>query len=248
MKIFIIGGTSGMGLALAKFYFEKGCEVGVCGRNLEKISEIDYLKKYQADVSKTQTIETAINHFKNNENLDLLINFAGYYADDIAEKITYKHTEAMLKTNILGTVNVFETGRLAMKNQAKGQIVMVASVSGILDYPQSSLYTKTKRSAIQISDAYRRALKPFGISVTVIAPGYVDTEKLRSLNNGNLSKKPFLISKNEAVKQIAKAIEKQETFYIFPKKMKWLMKSLSWFPSFFLNQIMYKKARWMKVK
>ena len=246
MKIFIIGGTSGMGLALAKFYIEKGHEVGVCGRSIEKISEEHHLKKYKSDVTEIETLELTLNEFIGNQSLDLLINFAGSYADDITSKITYEQAEDMLKTNILGTVNAFEIGRKAMKNQSKGQIVAIASVSGILDYPQSSLYTKTKRCVIQIAEAYRRALEPFGISVSVIVPGYVDTEKLRNLNNNDLSKKPFLVPEDEAVKLIAKAIAQKKKIYVFPKKMKWLMKSLSLLPSPILNRLMYKKAKWMK--
>ncbi|RXM60680.1 SDR family oxidoreductase, partial [Chryseobacterium sp. CH1] len=121
--------------------------------------------------------------------LDIFINCAGSYAEDVAGRITYEEAEEMLQTNILGTVNCFEAARKVMKNQQKGSIAVIASVSGILEYENSSLYTKTKRSVIQISDAYRRALKPFGISVTTVAPGYIDTEKLRQLNQNKLKQK-----------------------------------------------------------
>jgi NAD(P)-dependent dehydrogenase (short-subunit alcohol dehydrogenase family) len=54
------------------------------------------------------------------------------------------------------------------------------------------------------------ALKPFGISVTTIAPGYIDTEKLRQLNQNDLSKKPFLTDLGTATLMISEAIEKQK--------------------------------------
>ncbi|PQA95548.1 3-oxoacyl-ACP reductase [Chryseobacterium shigense] len=249
MNVFIAGGTSGIGYALARHYLEKGYTVGICGRNPAKISENNFekLKAFQADVCDMDSIATAVHSFLNDrENLDLFINCAGSYAEDVAGKISYEEAEEMLQTNILGTVNCFETARKLMKGQKKGSIAVIASVSGILDYENSSLYTKTKRSVIQISDAYRRALKPFGISVTAIAPGYVDTEKLRQLNHNDLHKKPFLTDVQTAVNIISKAIENQEKLVIFPAKMKWMMKSLSLLPSFLLNTIMFRKARWMK--
>ncbi|NML68196.1 SDR family NAD(P)-dependent oxidoreductase [Chryseobacterium sp. RP-3-3] len=249
MNVFIAGGTSGIGYALARHYLEKGYDVGICGRNLAKISEnnLENVKTFQTDVCDMNAIATAVHTFlTGGQNLDIFINCAGSYAEDVAGKISYEEAEEMLQTNILGTVNCFETARKVMKGQKKGSIAVIASVSGILDYENSSLYTKTKRSVIQIADAYRRALKPFGISVTTIVPGYVDTEKLRQLNNNDLHKKPFLTDVETAVIHISEAIEKQKKRVIFPAKMKWMMKSLSVLPSFLLNTIMFRKAQWMK--
>jgi short-subunit dehydrogenase len=186
------------------------------------------------------------NFLPNDENLDIFINCAGSYADDVAGNISYEEAEEMLRTNILGTINCFEVARNIMKKQKSGKIAVIASVSGILDYENSSLYTKTKRSVIQIADAYRRALKPFGISITTIAPGYVDTSKLRQLNNNDLSKKPFLVDVETAARIIFEAIEKRKKFIIFPSKMKWMMQSLVILPSSLLNIIMFRKAKWMK--
>lgn len=248
MNVFIAGGTSGIGYSLAKNYLAKGDRVGVCGRDLTKVPNDNFpnLIKFEADVCDLNSISSAVNDFLiHNENLDIFINCTGSYAEDVAGNITYEEAEEMLKTNILGTANCFEMARIAMKNK-KGKIAVIASVSGILDYENSSLYTKTKRSVIQIADAYRRALKPFGISVTTIAPGYVDTLKLRELNSNDLSKKPFLVDVDSAAILISEAIDSRKKMLIFPTKMKWMMKSLSIFPSSILNLIMFRKAKWMK--
>ena len=249
MNIFIAGGTSGIGYALAQLYHSRGYRVGICGRDLSKINKSNFLSLeiFQADVRDMDSIFSTIKSFiPESEDLDIFINCAGSYAEDVAGKISYEEAEEMLSTNILGTVNCFEAVRKIMKEQKTGKIAVIASVSGILEYENSSLYTKTKRSVIQISDAYRRALRPFGISVTTIAPGYVDTLKLRGLNNDNLKKKPFLIDVEVAAKIILEAVETQKKLVIFPAKMKWMMKSLSLLPSSFLDIIMFKKARWMK--
>ncbi|WP_405246564.1 SDR family NAD(P)-dependent oxidoreductase [Cellulophaga sp. Asnod2-G02] len=249
MNVFIAGGTSGIGYSLALHYCAKGFHVGICGRDLDKISENkpSNILAYQADVCEISSLSLAVHSFLNEqENLDLFINCTGSYAEDVAGNISYEEAAQMLKTNILGATNCFEVARTAMLHQKSGHIVVIASVSGILDYKNSSLYTKTKRAILQISDAYHRALKPFGISITTIAPGYVDTLKLRALNNNNLSKKPFLVPLDVATKKIVAAIVAKKKLVIFPLKMKWMMTFLSLLPAPILNLIMYKKAKWMK--
>lgn len=249
MKIFIAGGTSGIGYALAEFYLSVGSEVAICGRDLSKVPTNGNrnLKIFEADVRDYQALESALRNFTNdNLGLDIFINCAGSYAEDVAATISYEEADEMLKTNIVGCVNCFEVAKSHMINYKNGKIAVIASVSGIMDYENSSLYTKTKRSVIQIADAYRRALQPYGISITTIAPGYVDTQKLRALNNDDLSKKPFIVDLETATKIIVDSIEKKEKLVIFPFKMKILMKSLALLPSFILNRIMFKKAKWMK--
>lgn len=249
MNVFIAGGTSGIGYSLATHYLEKGYHVGICGRAPKKVPNNSFknLEVFQADVCDMNSIGSVLEAFLvDKKELDIFINCAGSYAEDVAGRISYDEAEEMLQTNILGTANCFEVARRAMKSQRKGNIAVIASVSGILEYENSSLYTKTKRSVIQIADAYRRALKPFGISVTTIAPGYIDTEKLRVLNGNDLSKKPFLTDVETATRLISEAIEKEEKIIIFPVKMKWMMKSLALLPSSLLNRIMFRKAKWMK--
>lgn len=251
LNIFIAGGTSGIGYALAIHYLSKGYRVGVCGRDVNKVPKNNsiHLHVYEADVCIMSSVKTAIQTFLNeNENLDVFINCAGSYAEDVAGQISYEAAAQMLKTNILGTINCFEISQALMIHQKMGRIAVIASVSGILDYEKSSLYTKTKRSVIKIAEAYHRALKPFGISVTTIAPGYIDTLKLRTLNGNDLSKKPFLIDVDSATAIISEAIDKRKKQIIFPTKMKWLMTFLSMLPSSFLTIIMYRKAKWMQQK
>ena len=245
MNVFIIGGTSGIGLALASFYQQKGHRVGVCGRDLSKISTELPFEKYEANVIDKELLTSVIHQFINSSALSLLINCAGSYAEDVVGEISYDQAVAMLQTNIIGAINTLEIGRELMSNSG-GQIVLLASISGILDYPSSSLYTKTKRSVLQIADAYRRALRPFSIYITTIAPGYVATEKLYQLNQNDLSKKPFLVSEAQAVTEISRAIIQKKSLHLFPARMKWLMRLLSFLPKPLLSLIMYRKAKWMQ--
>lgn len=250
MKIFIVGGTSGMGLAVAKIYLSQGHEVAVCGRDLMKLdvlSSFSSLKTYALDIYDKKKLESAVEDFSQG-GLDIMLISAGSYADDSLEAISYEESVAMLEVNIAGTVNALEVARKAMKNQNKGQIAIIASVSGLLDYPYATTYSKTKTAVICIADAYRKALKPFGIIITVIAPGYVNTKKLQDLNAGDLSKKPFLVEEDEAAKQIVEGIALGKALVVFPQKMKKLIQFLSILPSCLVRFIMYQKAKWYHKK
>jgi short-subunit dehydrogenase len=148
----------------------------------------------------------------------------------------------------VGAVNALEAVRDRMYHQRRGHIVVIASVSGLLHYPQATLYSKTKRALIQIADAYRSALADFGIQLTVVAPGYVDSPKLRELNDNDLSKKPFLVDCEQAATTIIKGVEEKRNRIVFPPKMKFLICFLSCLPAGLLSFIMLKKAQWSQKK
>lgn len=240
MKIFIAGGTSGIGLALAKKYLELGNEVGLCGRNLNKITALDNianLKTYQLDIYDKENFYKAVMEFSEGK-LDLLISVAGMYVSNRTKRLSIDEINSMLGTNIVGTLNSFEIAKDIMSKNNGGHIVAISSVAALISYPKASLYSKTKRAVISIADSYREALKSFNIKVTTIIPGYINTQKLRELNKGNVDKKIFIISEAEAVKEIINAISEEREEYIFPFKMKLLIKFLALLPKKFLNFIL----------
>jgi short-subunit dehydrogenase len=250
MKIFITGGTSGIGLAIALQYLDAGHQVGICGRNIQKVQltkNYPLLKMYPLDVYDRKTLEDAVADFAD-EELDMMIVSAGNYSNGSLHKLSYKENADMLRVNIVGAINALEAVRDRMYRQQRGHIVVIASVSGLLHYPEASLYGKTKRALIQIADAYRRALSDFGIQLTVVAPGYVNSSKLRELNDNDLSKKPFVVDCEYAASTIIKGVEEKRSLIVFPPKMKLLIRFLSCLPAGLLSFIMLKKAQWSQKK
>ena len=83
MKIFIVGGSSGIGLSLAKRYTNLGNEVAICGTNEEKLKKIkeSNIKIYKVDVRDKNEPKSAIDDFSKG-NLDLIINSAGIYTNN----------------------------------------------------------------------------------------------------------------------------------------------------------------------
>ncbi len=243
MKIFIAGGTSGIGLAVARKYLEQGHEVGVCGRSQEKIDAIEKhekLKIYRLDIYDKLSFETAVKDFSKGE-LNIMIASAGSYSNSRTRRLTQDEAVNMLKVNISGTLNAFEIAREIMLKNGKGHIAAISSVAALLEYSGASVYSKSKRVVINLCEAYREALSDFGIGVTAVIPGYIDTLKLRELNNNDVSKKPFIMTEEYAADIIIKSIEENRDKIIFPKKMKIAVSILSMFPKKILSMILLRK-------
>lgn len=244
MKIFIAGGTSGIGLAIAKKYLEQGHEVAVCGRTegkIDKIKKIEKLKIYKFDTYDRETFEMAVKKFSNGK-LDIMIASAGNYSNSRTRRLTQEEAVNMLKVNISGTINAFEIAREIMLKNKNGHIAAISSVAALLEYPGASVYSKSKRVVINLCDAYREALADFEIRVTAIIPGYIDTLKLRELNNNDVSKKPFIMSEEYAANVIIKSIEENKEKIIFPLKMKVVVSILSVLPKKILSLILLRKS------
>lgn len=244
MKIFIAGGTSGIGLAIAEKYLKQGHEVAVCGRNKEKIDKIrknDKLKIYRFDTYDKEVFEKAVKDFSNGE-LDIMIVSAGNYSNSRTRRLTQEEAVNMLKVNIAGTINAFEIAREIMLKNKNGHIAAISSVAALLEYPGASVYSKSKRVVINLCEAYREALADFGIRVTAVIPGYIDTLKLRELNNNDVSKKPFIISEEYAADIIIKSIKENKEKIIFPLKMKIIVSILSILPKKMLSKILLRKS------
>ena len=119
MNIFITGGTSGIGLALARFYAAEGHRVGVCGRNTARIDRGDEVNKlllaYQLDVCDKDALTAAVEVFCADKGLDMMIVAAGYYRNGVTEEVDFEQISQMLKVNIAGALNAMEVAREAMK-------------------------------------------------------------------------------------------------------------------------------------
>lgn len=237
--VMIIGGTSGIGLALARHYAGAGARVAVCGRDPARIAGLptptplaanESVQAYACDIADRAQVAEVVADFATG-GLDLLIVTAGQYADAAAIADNPRSALPVLRVNVGGLDHAFAAAAEAMIARGGGHLVAVASIAGLQrDYPGGSVYSATKRAAIAICDAYRKALAPFAIAVTAIVPGYVDTARLRELNGGDAGGKPFLMSEAEAVRRIAAAIARRDARCVFPWQMHALVRLFNLLP------------------
>ncbi|WP_241761623.1 SDR family oxidoreductase, partial [Fusobacterium nucleatum] len=201
MKIFIVGGSSGIGLSLAKRYASLGNEVAICGTNEEKLKEIkkndSSIKIYKVDVRNKDELKSAIDDFSQG-NLDLVINSAGIYTNNRTIKLSDKEAFAMIDINLTGVLNTFEAVRDMMFKNNRGHIAIISSIAGLLDYPKASVYARTKMTIMGVGETYRAFFRDYNINITTIVPGYIATDKLKSLSKEDITKKPTVLSEEES--------------------------------------------------
>ena len=245
-RLLVLGGTRGIGLALARHHLAQGWHVTVTGRQPGRITDAALLGHPRLvvralDVGDPLAVAACVGEAGARAGLDLLIVSAGLYFNTRHHPMDEASTEAMLRTNIGGLVHAVQAATPGMLARRSGHIVAIASVAGLLrDYPGASTYSATKRAVIQLCDAYRKALSPWGITVTAVVPGYMDTERLRELNGGDARHKPFLMSEEQAVLRIVAAIEARQDRVVFPWQMRWVIALLNRVPLWPLLR------RWLK--
>ena len=280
-KIIIIGGTSGIGLVLARAHLAEGWQVCVVGHSSHKIKEINKLypqiqtvycdltnrcernelfrqleaNELEAKQLNTGQLENDQLAFKqvsskspkqvSSKQFSRLIYCAGWYINERVSTLDQQSSDQMLAINLQAFQETFSWASEQLKtykaaHQQPAELVTIASIAGLLDYPYSSLYAQSKRAMMSTASAYRTALAPYDIDVITIAPGYINTAMLRSLNDGDASHKPFIINEEQAVEHILKAITDNTALSVFPSKMKFLVKGLSLLPKPILGWLMLK--------
>jgi short-subunit dehydrogenase len=230
VNIFITGGTTGIGLALAKLYLEEGHRVGICARNLEKFpteirNKYKLLKCYEVDVVNREELRSAIMDFSQGD-LDIIIANAGRSVGAKSKTPQFSVANTIIDINVKGVLNTFEIALELMLPKKKGHLVATASVAGFVGLPGAGAYSASKAAVLKLCESYSIDLKRTGISVTAIAPGFIDTP----LTQQNNHKMPFLMSAEKAARLIKRAIEKKKPLYIFPFRMKLVMTILDKMP------------------
>lgn len=244
MQVVIIGGTSGIGLALARYYLNLGHQVEVTGRDIDKIPESLYctnLSFSQFDVCSKNEIQCYFESRKN-QPIDMFIYCAGKYFTQARYDLTEYEIQQMTGVNGSGFLYCFKLAAAKMQTQNKpAYLVAISSVAGVVKSSNPTLYAQLKAQMISVMEQYRNKLAQDNISVTVIAPHYMNTQKLRDLNGGERPKKAFLMEESTAVVHIVKAIEAQEALAILPWQIKWMIKGLNLLPLELVRWILNKR-------
>lgn len=215
--VFITGGTTGIGMELAKLYAEKGWKVGVCGRDRMKFEESfqvarDNVTFYKVDVANREELKAAIADFSKSIGLDLLIANAGIGYAFKTKIPDFEWSYRMVHVNLLGVMYAFEAALDVMIPRSKGQLVAISSIAGYNGLPGVSAYSATKAAVQKYCESLHLDLRQFNINVTTICPGFVDTP----LTQANQHPMPFLVKAPKAANLIYRAVEKKKMIYAFP--------------------------------
>jgi len=183
--IFITGATSGIGKATAILLAKQKNRIILCGRNKTILEELksELSKETEIftlsfDVRNSDEVFQAINSLPEDwKNIDVLINNAGnaHGLDSIADG-NPDDWNAMMDGNVKGLLYVSQPIIKLMKEKQNGQIINISSVAARQTYANGVIYCASKKAVDVISEGMRLELTEFGIRVTNIQPGAVETD------------------------------------------------------------------------
>lgn len=215
--IIITGATSGIGKSTAELLAKQGNRIIICGRRTEvlesvktELSAFTEVFSLRFDVSILEEVEQALNALPEEwKNIDVLINNAGnaHGLDPLSAGKTHDW-DSMIDGNVKGLLYVSKMIIPGMKERGSGHIVNISSVAARQTYANGVVYCATKKAVDVISEGMRLELTEFGVKVTNIQPGAVETDFSLVRFKGNSEQASTVYAGYEALKpeDIADAI------------------------------------------
>src|SRR5688572_1853720 len=169
--VLITGGSSGIGKSVGEYLHQQGFVVYGTSRNPERV-ENSVFPLVALDVRNAESIKRAVAEvIAKSGRLDIVINNAGVGITGPLEEIPAEEIKNNFETNLFGPIEVMKAVLPQMRAQKSGLIINVTSIAGYMGLPYRSVYSASKGALELISEALRMEVKPFGITITTVAPG-----------------------------------------------------------------------------
>ena len=183
---FITGATRGLGKEIALAALGAGENVVATGRKAEDVeqalAEANAAERLLAialdvaDVSRpVEVVQAAVERFG---RIDVLVNNAGFGQLGFFETLAPAQIEAQYRTNVFGLYNVTRAVLPQLRAQRSGHILNISSIGGVVGFGGAPAYTSSKFAVEGFSEDMAIDLKPFGIHVTIVEPGFFRTDFL----------------------------------------------------------------------
>lgn len=182
--IVITGASSGLGKEIALEAAKAGANVVITGRNKVRLEHVmtslaafnGKHASYVMDVNETDSVNRVIQQIYNDyEQIDVMINNAGYGLFAAINEMTVEQYEQMMNTNFLGVVRCTKAVLPIMLEQGNGHIINIASLAGMIGNAKSTSYASTKHAVLGFTNSLRMELRGKPITVSAINPGPIET-------------------------------------------------------------------------
>ena len=244
-RIFITGGASGLGRAIALRYARAGWRVCIGDVNPTRGEEV--LRELQAfapsalyvscDVTREEHLQAVANRLTAEwDGVDVVVNNAGVAAPGAIEDVPLEEWQRVLDINVMGVVRGCYVFTPLFKRQGQGHFVNVASMAGLLDVPRAACYNASKAAVVSLSETLQNEFMDTGLGVTLVCPSFFKTNLAESMRDTSPAARAAVnrllerskISADDIAEQIFQAV-RQRTFYVLPHekgRQAWIMKRL----------------------
>jgi 3-oxoacyl-[acyl-carrier protein] reductase len=178
-SVLVTGGNRGIGLAIARAFAGNGDMVTITYRGAEPP---DDLTGVRCDVTDQVSVDAAFDRVEERYGpVEILVANAGVTRDTLLLRMSEEDFSHVVDTNLTGAFRVVRRAARGMLRARKGRIVLIGSVVGLLGSPGQANYAATKAGLIGLARSLARELGSRGITVNVVAPGFVESDMTAEL-------------------------------------------------------------------
>lgn len=202
--VIITGASSGMGKVTAKRLITEGYTVYGAARRLENMQDLEDMGGHaiRMDITDETEVGGAIDRVMSEQGrVDVLVNNAGYAVYGAIEQVSIEDARRQFEVNLFGLASLTQKVLPIMRDQGQGRIINISSVGGKIYSPLGAWYHATKHALEGWSDVLRIETAQFGIKVSIIEPGAIETEFTEVMNEPMLR-----LSKGGPYEQISEAV------------------------------------------
>lgn len=247
--VFITGASSGIGQALALRFHRSGYRLALAARRTSEVKtwasaqgiSADSYEIYSADVAVTDSIVAAGRDCIARQGVpDVVIANAGISVGmDTAVRDDIDVMARTFATNNIGVAATFHPFADAMAQRGCGTLVGIGSVAGIRGLPGHGAYCASKAAVISYCESLRGEMRPHGVRVVTISPGYIDTPLTRQ----NRYSMPFLMQADDFADRAFRAITAGVSYRVIPWQMGVVAKLLRMVPNVLFDKLLAGRPR-----
>ena len=230
--IWITGGSTGIGKALAIRFANEGWNVAISARRENLLSELsekyENISPFPLDVTDKESCKRIFNQVKQKfGEIDICFFSTGTWDPKKEKDIDVEQIENVFKTNFFGTINSIKAVEEYYKNRKEGTISIVSSIAGYKGLPNSTGYGPSKSALNNLAESLYFDFGRHNVRVCLVSPGFIKTP----MTDKNDFKMPFLKTPEFAADKIYDGLVNKKSFEIhFPKELTLILKFFSILP------------------
>ena len=246
--IWITGGSTGIGKALAIKFANSGWNVAISARRENLLQEIsknyENIHGFPLDVTNKSDCKEVFEKIKHKfQNIDICFFSTGTWNPKKEKDIDVEQIEDVFKVNFFGTLNSIKAVEEYFKNKKSGTITIVSSIAGYRGLPNSTGYGPSKSALNNLAESLYFDFQRSNVRICLVSPGFIKTP----MTDKNDFKMPFLKTTEYAAEKIYDGLIKKKVFEIhFPKSLTLILKILSFLPSKIYFSLIGKMTKYQK--